>query len=217
MSRSVWRLAALAVLGAAYLWLGHLGSVSENPPAICLLTGLLPLWAIALALAWHTRPRGLWLALLGLATGGVFLKLDLLRQNTAWVFFLQHAGTHALLGISFARTLFAGHDQALCSRIAGITHGPLSPRMARYTWQVTLAWTIYFFAAMLCSLGLFALAPLEAWSVFANLLTAPLIGAIFVIEYLIRLRSFPNERHIGVLGTIKAYRDYSRGETRSNG
>ena len=110
MSRSVWRLAALAVLGAAYLWLGHLGSISAAPPAISLLIGLLPLWAIALALAWHTRPRGLWMVLLALATAGLCLKLDLLRQNTAWVFFLQHAGTHALLGISIARTLFTDHD-----------------------------------------------------------------------------------------------------------
>lgn len=217
MRRSFWRLALFLVLGAAYLWLGHLGSISANPPAICLLTGILPLWAVAVALAWHTRPRWLWLALLALATLALLLRLDLLRHNTAWVFFIQHAGTHALLGLSFGRTLLAGHEHALCSRIARISHGELSPRMARYTWQVTLAWTIYFFAAALCSLGLFALAPLEIWSVFANLLTAPLIGTMFLIEYLIRRKVFPNERHIGVLGTIQAYRNYSRSETKPHG
>jgi len=210
MRESPWRLALLAILGAAYLWLGHLGSTMAHPPAISLLSGLMPVWVLALLLAWASRQRIVWLGVLLAVSVGLFWNLDFLRQNTAWVYFAQHAGTHALLGIAFGRTLFSGHAQALCSKIARIAHKGLSEEMARYTWQVTLAWTLYFFSATLISVCLFAFAPLKLWSVFANLLTAPLLGLMFAVEYVVRRKVLPNEHHLGILATIRAYREYSR-------
>lgn len=205
-----WRLALVALVGAAYLWLGHLGSTSAHPPAITLVTGLVPAWLIALALAWNARLRPLWLGVLGLITLAVLSQLDSLRQNTAWVYFVQHAGTFGLLGLSFGRTLFGEHAAALCSRIAVFAHGTLAPHVARYTWQVTLAWTIFFLAVAALSVVLFALAPLAWWSVFANLLSTPLLGVMFAAEAVIRRRVLPGEHHIGILATIQAYREYAR-------
>lgn len=210
MRAAPWRMALLVLAGAAYLWLGHLGSTSAHPPAITLVTGLVPAWLIALALAWNARPRALWLGLLGLLTLAVLSHLDSLRHNTAWVYFVQHAGTFGLLGLSFGRTLFGEHAAALCSRIAVFAHGPLAPHVARYTWQVTLAWTLFFLTVALVSVVLFALSPLTWWSVFANLLSTPLLGVMFAGEALIRRRVLPDEHHIGILATIKAYREYAR-------
>lgn len=210
MREAPWRLALLAVIGAAYLWLGHLGSISAHPPAITLISGLLPPWAIALALSWNARPRLLWLSLLGFATLALLLNLEALRSNTAWVYFVQHAGTYGLLGLSFGRTLFAGHDKAFCARIARFAGGELPPHVARYTWQVTLLWTVFFFTMSLLSVLLFAFASLTWWSVFANLLSTPLLGLMFAGEAIVRRRVLPGESHIGIMATIRAYREYSR-------
>jgi len=210
MRESPWRLALLAVLGAGYLWLGHLGSSSAHPPAISLISGLIPLWAVALLLAWGAKLRYLWLGLLGVLTLALLLNLESLRQNTAWVYFVQHAGMYGLLAIAFGRTLFGRHEEALCSRIAHVAHRGLPPHMARYTWQVTLAWTIFFLSVTLISVLLFAFASLTQWSIFANLLSAPLLGLMFGGEALVRHRVLPNDSHVGILDTIRAYRDYSR-------
>lgn len=210
MREAPWRLALLAILGAAYLWLGHLGSISAHPPAITLVSGLLPPWAIALVLAWNARPRLLWLGLLGLCTLALLLNLETLRSNTAWVYFVQHAGTYGLLGLSFGRTLFNGHDKAFCARIARFASGELAPPVALYTWQVTLVWTVFFFAMSLLSVLLFAFASLTWWSVFANLLSTPLLGLMFASEAIVRRRVLPGQDHLGIMATIRAYREYSR-------
>ncbi|WP_018605163.1 hypothetical protein [Uliginosibacterium gangwonense] len=213
MLKSPWRFVLLAIAGAAYLWLGHLGSISRHPPAISLLTGMVPLLALAGMLAWSSHPRVLWLGLLGAGCLALWLNLELLRQNTAWVFFIQHAGMHALLGATFGRTLFSGYENALCARIAGIAHNGLSPKLARYGWQVTLVWTIYFWAMTTASVLLFAFGTMTQWSVLGNLLTAPLLGLMFAGEYMIRRRVLPEEEHIGIIGTIKAYQRYARSKS----
>lgn len=209
MQKFPWRLALLAIPGAAYVWLDHLGSISKHPPALSLVSGFLPLLVIAVLLAWSSRARWLWLVLLGLVCVLVGSQIDFLRSNLVWLFFCQHAGMHALLGITFGRTLFDGHERALCSRIAGFAHGGLTPALARYTWRVTLTWTLYFWGMATLSVLLFAFAPLTVWSVLANLLTPPLIGLIFVLEYLVRRKVLPDDHHIGILDTIRAYRRYS--------
>lgn len=210
MRESPWRLLLLAVLGAAYLWLGHVGSSSAHPPAISLVSGLIPLWAVALLLAWGAKSRYLWLTALAALTAILLVNLEFLRQNTAWVYFVQHAGMYGLLGLAFGRTLFGAYEDALCSRIAHVAHRGLPPHMARYTWQVTLAWTIFFLSVSLISVVLFVFATLTEWSVFANLLSAPLLGLMFGGEALIRRRVLPNDKHVGIIDTIRAYRDFSR-------
>jgi uncharacterized membrane protein len=56
---------------------------------------------------------------------------------------------------------------------------------------------------------LFALAPLGVWSLFANLLTLPLVAAMFVAEFLVRMRVCPELGHgglaRGVLRSVRAY------------
>ena len=52
---------------------------------------------------------------------------------------------------------------------------------------------------------LFFLAPLELWSVFANLLSLPLVGAMFAAEFAVRLRLHPDLCQGGVLRSVRAY------------
>ena len=53
-------------------------------------------------------------------------------------------------------------------------------------------------------------APIAVWSVFANLLTWPLVGLMFLAEYLVRCRVLPPEDRGGIFAAIGAYRENSQ-------
>jgi uncharacterized membrane protein len=116
----------------------------------------------------------------------------------------------SLLAITFGSTLGRDHSKAMCSRIAcAILPAPPDAAYLRYTWNVTLAWTVFFALSAVLSVLLFFAGPIEVWSFFANLLTPVLLGAMFVGEYLVRLRAMPGRRHFGIAETIRAYRQFS--------
>lgn len=210
-TRRALHLALVATAGATYLGLGYLTTVSDHPPILGLIVGIVPLGAAALVAAWNSRVRGLSLLLCAACALTIMLNLDSLRDHVAWLYFLQHVGAMTLLGATFGSTLACGHEDALCSRIASLlSRTRLDIDYLHYTWKVTLAWTVYFVVSAILSVLLFFFGPIEAWSLFANVLTPLLIGAMFVVEYLIRLRIMPDRAHFNIAETIQAYREYSR-------
>ena len=209
--KQVIQLALISAAGIVYIGISHFTAISARPPLAAILVGILPLGAIALVTAWHSRARTLSLLLLTACALAVIFNLENLRNNAAWLYFVQHAGAMILLCIMFGGTLGDGHANALCSRIAQfVIIKPLDAHYLHYTWKVTLAWTIFFAIIAMMSVPLFFFGPIEAWSVFANLLTPLLLGAMFAGEYLIRLRVMPNRAHFSITETIHAYREYSR-------
>lgn len=127
-----------------------------------------------------------------------------LERNFSWVYFLQHAGTYLMLATAFGGTLAHGR-QPLCTRLAEVVHGSLAPEVVRYTRQVTLAWVLFFLAISLISSVLFFFASIEAWSIFANFLSFPLILLMFAAEYLVRLRKLPHQEKHSIMDGILAY------------
>lgn len=166
--------------------------------------GIAPFAAAGAAFCWHARRRGLWLTGLGAATVLIGVLWQQLAHNVEWLYLAQHVSMNALLAIGFGATLAAGREP-LCTRIARLIHGRLDEPTERYTRAVTLAWTGFFALMVAISLLLFAFAPVAIWSVFANLLTWPLVGLMFVAEYLLRLRVLPQDRST-ILDAIRAYR-----------
>ena len=65
-------------------------------------------------------------------------------------------------------------------------HGAVTPAVARYTRQITLAWTLFFVAIAAVSTLLFATAPIVTWSTFANYLSLPLVAVMFAAEHACR-------------------------------
>jgi uncharacterized membrane protein len=199
----------IAVVGAAYLVIGYVATTTAHPPLVTVLLSLAPLAVLALTTAWKSKAR---LPLLLLCIAGtlfIAMHLDQLRDHVAWVYFIQHAGTMTILGITFGSTLGSQHGEALCSRIASfIVPEPLDADYLHYTWKVTLGWTLYFAISAVLSVLLFFFAPIEAWSIFANLLTPLLLGTMFVAEYLIRQRLIPDGPRVNVAAIIQAYRAY---------
>jgi uncharacterized membrane protein len=110
-----------------------------------------------------------------------------LTQKFVWSYLIQQAGAHAGLAIMFWRSLVHGRT-LLCTRWATVMHGSLPPAVAGYTRNVTSAWTVFFALMTIALNALFVFAPLHVWSAFANFCTFPLIGAMFVAEYMVRGR-----------------------------
>ena len=129
-----------------------------------------------------------------------------LSRNVGLLYFLQHAGVNLALAAFFGRTLF-GPGEALITRIARIAmNGELSPCKIRYTQRVTVAWTAFFVINAGISTGLYLFAPLTVWSVFANLLNAPLVVTMFIAEHLWRRRVLPPEERPSIATAVRAWR-----------
>lgn len=193
-----------AVVGWAFL--AHEGSAGGAHPDFSTATATAPIIAIAVMLLWRAG-RPLWIVGGGV---GVFLLLawawPMLRQNVALLYYVQHVGTNLALATFFGRTLFGGRE-ALVSQFARFAHGGvISPLRARYTRQVTIAWTAFFVTMATVSTALFWLAPAAAWSVFANLLAMPLLIVMFAGEHLIRHHALPPDERSTIADTIRGYR-----------
>ena len=114
-------------------------------------------------------------------------------QPRRWLYFLQHVGINVALGAGL-RPHAGPAAPAAGHRGRRIVHEEMTPALIRYTRQVTAAWTLFFVACALVSAGLFFFAPIEAWSVFANILSLPLIGLMFLVENEVRKRVLPPQR-----------------------
>jgi len=209
---------ALFALAAAWAWLAHQGSAGGGNPDFAAALATLPVAAIAVMLLWRAG-NPLWIAGGGLAVLGLLAWLwPALRQNVALLYFVQHLGTNLALAILFGRSLF-GPREALVTQFSRKAHGGfISAAKARYTRQVTVAWSVFFLATALLSTALFWLAPPAAWSVFANLLTLPLILLMFAVEHCFRYRLLAPDDRSSVADTIRAYRAASqrRADTLAN-
>ncbi len=154
--------------------------------------------------------------LLVLITVGTLLFTEL-KQHVEWIYFFQNVTINLLLATWFGRTLLH-HREPLCTSFANLLHSQMNPLLLRYTRWVTVAWTGFFLVMATTSMALFLLAPIGVWSTFANLLTLPLVIAMFGIEYLVRLRVLPPEDHLGITSAFRAYRHLitQKGQTRNN-
>ncbi len=159
---------------------------------------------LLLWLAWRSPARPAMLLLSAAVAGVLWTFWGALERNFSWVYFLQHAGTYAMLAAVFGVTLARGR-QPLCSRFAEAVHGSLAPDVACYTRHVTLAWMLFFVAVSVLSSVLFFFSSIEVWSIFANFLSFPLIVLMFVAEYLVRLRTLPHLEKQSIMDGVRAY------------
>ena len=198
---------AIVAAAIAYPVLAHYSTATAAAttfPALGVAVSLAPSLAILLWLTWRSPMRpvmALLCALVGLLLWGFWSTLE---RNFSWVYFLQHAGTYAMLAAVFGATLSRGR-QPLCTRFAEVVHGSLTPEEVRYSRQVTLAWALFLLAISLVSSALFFLASIEIWSVFANFLSFPLILLMFVVEYGVRRHKLPHQKQHSIMDGMRAY------------
>lgn len=200
------RVGAVVVLFAAWAVAAHWGSAGGGHPDFNVALGLAPIVMVAVLVAWRWRRSALFAvgSIAGLAM--LIWAWPRLRDNIPALFYVQHLGTQLALGWLFARTLF-GPGEALITQLARRVHrGQLSARYATYTRRVTIAWAIFFAANASVSTLLFGFAPIETWSIYANLLSSPLIGLMFLGEYAARQFALTPDERPSLATTIRAWR-----------
>jgi len=201
--------AALTAVGgvaatAVYLLLCHLAVQAGSAWAPWLM--LLPLSATLVAAAALRGGRLAGALVAALLVAALALGQPWLRLHGAWLYVAEHVGFNLALALLFGASL-SDPRGALITRLAQQVRGqPLPASVLVYTRRATLAWMLAFGAIAAVSAGLFLWAPIGRWSMFANLLTAPLIGLLFVAEYLVRRLVLRDIDHSGLLDGVRAFR-----------
>jgi uncharacterized membrane protein len=202
-----WLFAGILALG--YAVFAHYASATDDIGAWAILLAAAPMLVVGLGFVRESR-WGIVILLLALAGFGFLAWLWPTLQNpAAWLYFLQHFGVNGALALIFGRTLTGGR-KPLITRLAAYVHEVMTPELNRYTRQVTLAWTIFFATCSLLSAVLFFFGPIEAWSVFANILSLPLIVLMFLGEHQVRKRVLPKRDLVGLKATVHAFRNNFR-------
>ncbi|UCV18982.1 COG4648 family protein [Ferribacterium limneticum] len=197
---------AVVVFLAIWAFLAHTGSAGEGSGDLSVLLGVAPIGAALGLLLWRSSHVLLTGAGILAMLGGLAWYWPTLRENIALLFFIQHLGTNLALGALFGRSLL-GDGEALITQLARAVHeANLSELKRRYTRQATLAWTLFFLGNALISAVLWLLAPHTVWSIYANLLSAPLLGAMFIGEHIWRLKALPPDERPSIAQVVSAYR-----------
>ena len=115
-----------------------------------------------------------------------------LVQNSAIALFLPPVLISATLLWLFARTLRSGRE-ALITRFARTVFKEQDPQVLRYTRRVTQLWSLFFIAMLMETILLALFAPLEIWSLFANILNYLFIALLFLLEFGYRRLHFPQK------------------------
>jgi uncharacterized membrane protein len=157
------------------------------------------------------------LAILGVMTGALFfasgrwftgLVTATVLAVLAWQFadavrflvFIPPLAAFAFMAFFFGRTLRAG-SEPLINRIARKEHPELPEDIARHARWLTGVWTACFVAMFTIALVLAALVPLETWSRCVHAMGYLVPAALFLGEYVYRLRCFPHHSQ-GSLGVL---------------
>lgn len=195
---------AVAALAVGYILIAHYTNISPGRQALGTAVALMPLILAALSSAWRAPQRLAMLTLLAACAGLLGVEWARVEPYYSTIYWSEHAGTQMLLCMVFARTLAVGREP-MCSRFARMVHGALTPASERYTRQVTAAWVIFFAMMATVSTVLFFIAPLRAWSTFANFFTAPLTCTMFIAEYAVRRTRHLGLPHAPFMAAVKAF------------
>lgn len=146
--------------------------------------------------------RGVWLLLA--VAGFALAYLRAAEASVLLVSAASHAAIYAGLLALFGGSLRRGRTD-LVTGMAERLRPDLTPAMRRYTRGVTRAWCAFFALQLLVSAGLGLLAPAEAWSLFVNVLDAPLVALMFLGEHAVRRLVFPGYPHASIAEVVRAF------------
>jgi uncharacterized membrane protein len=183
------------VVFVLYALLVHHINATGQVSSLGATLALLPIFLIVLAFAFKSHPlKGI--TLLSISSAIAWNLWPFIMRNTSYIFWLLDVGLMAVLLMTFARTLKPGR-KPLCVGFAEIMNqGPLPAAHEIYARRVTIAWVLFF-------------APLTIWSIFVNFVTLPLVGLMFVAEYLVRRRVLTNLPEGNVLDAVRTYMQHS--------
>jgi uncharacterized membrane protein len=167
------------------------GAIAAGRPRLALVATLL-----ALAAACLTMPRWRRFGYVLLLAAPIPLIADVgIAQPLA---FMPPVVLNLLLAGFFALTLRAGREPMI-STFARLERGALEPDLARYTRRLTGVWVAFFVGAAVTSAWLAYAAPPAAWAWFVAVGNHVAVAMLFVGEWALRRRRFPQYRHASPL------------------
>ena len=125
------------------------------------------------------------------------------RDVSLWLAYTLPVVINSVMCFGFARTLRPGATP-LITRVATRIRGDLPPEVVRYSRGVTWAWTGFFAFCAIETLALALFAPLEVWSLFANVINYVLAALLFIVEYGLRRRLLANIEHPSFLSFVRS-------------
>jgi uncharacterized membrane protein len=201
----------LIVLAASYPIFAHIAVLSRNPVLIAASIGLLMVLALFPGLR-SARP----LAWIMLPVAALCLYAVAAHGRTLLLLFLPPILINGLMASVFGRTLRPGRTPLIERAIVALhgTTDDVTAEMLAYARRLTLVWACLFVAlaainlvlavlanpgGLLLSVGLHppVVVPLGVWSFFANVLNYLIVGALFIGEYWLRRRRFPQQSYRG--------------------
>lgn len=194
----------LGLLLLGYPVLAHYTLMHVQNGRLGAVVAVAPVLVIGLIYAWKSSPRWRGLSLFTLAAVAGAAGWTLLQDHFGVLYWLQDAGMQCVLFMTFGGTLLGGRTP-LCTQFAEMAHGVITPQHAHYARQITWAWACFFGLMATASTLLFFLAPLTVWSVFANFLTLPLVGLMFLLELGARRILLPERIKINVSDMVKLW------------
>lgn len=114
----------------------------------------------------------------------------------------------AIPGLVFMRSLLPDQEP-LITKFARQVHGTLRPDIIRYTYCLTWFWSLFFIAALLAPVLLWAYGPHGTWQWPLNGATLALALLFLVLEYSIRRLVIRNFEHASLRTSIDLFRKQS--------
>ena len=180
----------------------------DASPPLLAAAAAVQLLAVTALFTGNWAPRSRLAAIAGiLAIIALILNLPGLSMRSAALALIGvcHAAIYCGLLIWFTSSLKPGREPivtALARRVRRTT----PDKVVRYTRKVTIAWCLFFVTQLALSAALLLLAPANVWSSFLSLLNVPLLLAMLIGEFSIRLIIFRHEPRTSLADTLSAMR-----------
>jgi uncharacterized membrane protein len=185
-----------------YAALSYYGESKPGAEGLGAVLSIGPLLLVAMFLLWRwSRP---WIAVGFAMFAGAFLYRyrGFFERHFEIADLIEQCGVFVLIGLSFARTLFAGRVP-LATQVSKQIHGTLLPAEISYTRWATLAWAGFYLLLAAAILILFFVMSQSAWSFFVNVATFGLIFIAVLADFALRRAILPHRPRDGLVTMLK--------------
>lgn len=117
------------------------------------------------------------------------------------LYFLPPIVINYFVGMLFLSSLTKNRIP-LIEKYKTILEGEITQEERLYARKITIAWAVLLMILAIESVVLSLFFSHEVWSIFTNCINYILLGMMFVVEYVVRLRMFPGKKHMSFIEFI---------------
>lgn len=154
----------------------------------------------SMAVMIRQRMAALMLALMLIAS------LILIQQGFSQdVYFLPPIAVNYFIGMIFLKSLMKNSTPVI-EKYMLLLEGEIDAAERKYARWFTTLWAVVLLSLAIETAVLALFYSHETWSLFANFINYFILGLMFLVEYLIRLRMFPQKQHKSFIQFINSLR-----------